>query len=186
MFTKQDREKYFQKVLAHERLLGHKMQELFRLLKKLDIKEPMDDMLKDEERHNSFAVLLCGILQGVSEEESQAYASIRKFLDSILPQDNREKRHYVREPFLGLIRMCDLETGETRQVKCMDVSPGGVGIECHEAIPVGRSYRLEISLYKYSTSMEQTAKLIWLKEIIPGTFIGGMQFSSGQTLSQDP
>ena len=177
MFSKQDREQYFQKVLAHERAIGHKIQELFQAMKDSELKGSIDEILLDETKHGSFSILLYGVLQGVFEEESQAYSFIRKFLDSILPStDNSEKRRFVREPLLGRAKMRDLETGEEYHVRCMDISPAGVGIENDKVLSVGRSYSMEIKLYRHSTLMERIGRLMWVKEVIPGIYIGGIQF----------
>ena len=177
MLSRQEREQYFQEVLAHERAIGHKIHELCQALQDSELKGSVDEVLLDGSKHGSFSILLYGVLQGVFEEETQAYSFIRKFLDSILPgTDSTEKRRFAREPLLGLATMYDLENGEVYHVRCMDISPTGVGIENDKAIPVGRSYSLEIKLYRHATVMEKIGRLVWIKEVIPGNYIGGIRF----------
>lgn len=178
MFTKQDREQYFQEVLQKGRAIHHKIQELFQVLQDTEYREPIGEVLKNETTHGSFTVLLYGVLQGVFEEQSQDYYFIRHLLDSIHPKDVSEKRHFVREPLLGLAKIHDFETDAEYSVQCIDISPEGVGIETDRAIPLGKTYSLEIKLYKHSMPMERIGRLIWLKEIIPGSFIGGIKFEN--------
>lgn len=176
MIIKEKCEEYFQRVLALERTKISKMQELMRIVRDPGLRGSLADLFKDKTRHETFTAALFGILQGVAQEEDHAYVFMRRLLDSVLSKESHEKRRYVREPFLGVVRMRDLETKEECHVKCIDVSPGGVGIENDKALTVGRFYALEVTLYKHSMPTEQTGKLVWMKEIIPGTFIGGIQF----------
>jgi hypothetical protein len=175
MSSKEESVAYFQKVLAQERATVHKIQEIINAVKDPQIKNPLEDVFRDEIRHGSFAVLIYSILQGVAQEEVKAYVFFRQLLDSLLPKQGQEKRRYLREPVLGIVRMRSRESAFYYEVKCMDFSMNGIGFESDRNIPVNDIYDFEIELYGRPVSLERSGKVIWMKEVLPGTFFGGIQ-----------
>ncbi|HQB12562.1 MAG TPA: PilZ domain-containing protein [Candidatus Omnitrophota bacterium] len=176
MNSKEEAVAYLQKVLAQERATIHKIQEVISVVKDPQIKSPLEDVFRDEVRHGSFAVLIYSLLQGVAQEEVKAYVFFRQLLDSLLPRPGREKRRYLREPVLGVVRMRSRESALRYEAKCMDFSLSGIGFESDRNVPVNDIYDCEIELYGRPVSLERSGKVIWTKEVLPGTFFGGVEF----------
>ncbi len=153
MFTKEDYGEYFEQISRCERAMRFAGQELLLLIKDEKVRSIIERLVRDEVRH---------------------YSYIKGILDSLLLKNEIEKRKHDRKHILGTV-LIRTESGET-QCRCIDVSEGGARIECDKSMSLGDNLELRIDLYGDKEGLRRSGELIWLKEVTPNCYIGGIQF----------
>lgn len=155
MFTKEDYKEYFEQIARCERDMLFAVQDALLLIKDENIRSTIERVARAEVRHYSYIKGIC---------------------DSLLLTNETEKRQHDRKYLLGTVLIRSSQ-GEIRG-KCMDISESGVRVECDKSIPVGDNLELHIDLYEEKEKLRRSGKIVWLKQVNPSCYIGGVQFKS--------
>lgn len=155
MFTKEDYKEYFEQIGRLERAMIFIGEDLLQLLEDAKIRSIIDNLVRDESRH---------------------YAYIKSIFNSLLLADETDKRKYMREHSLGIVLISNKQGSVN--ARCIDISKGGIKIETDQAIYAGDNFKFHISLYGKKEEEMRSGKLIWVKKIDAGCYVGGVQFTS--------
>lgn len=170
----------FRRIFEIEHAMGPKVRALMAMTKDPEFLATCEGILKDETRHDVYATALLGLYEGITTQNNELYHFTRNFLDVLLLQTHgKEKRRYVREPYLGVVKLRDQSTLLEYTARCMDLSDAGLGIEISQRIPTDTTYHISIDLYGRSVALEHYGRIAWMKEVVPNTFIGGIEYQPG-------
>ena len=157
MFTKEDYRDYFQAIVVKKRTTLFKLQELL-------------SRASDENLINALTPVL--------REQLQHYVFTREIFETILLGSEREKRVFEREHTLGQVRIKSPNADSFVSAHCVDISKGGIGIECEKELSIGDEIEVWINMYGKNVSLHQFGKLVWYKKVESGLYIGGVQFKA--------
>ncbi len=146
MFTKEDYREYFEAILAKERQMVFNLREIKARVEDANILE---------------------ILEMIAEDEAKHYSYVRDIFDQVLLEDVAEQRKFVRENFLGTVKMKDQNTGEEIAGRCLNISEGGMCVEVERALKIGDSFEVWIELFDKKGIIHCLGKLRWHRKGIP-------------------
>jgi len=160
MFSKQDYIQYLEQIACLERKKIHRMTDLL-------------DIVED--------AYVCGILKGLGADAGRRYNLISDLLDSkSFSTSAADKRLVNRRSALGKVRLIYKEMGLFKELSayCVNFSHQGLCFESENRLAVGAHYEVRISLFDEAEPIRCAGKVRWVREILPGFFLAGMQFDS--------
>lgn len=163
MFTKEDYKEYFETVSIKKRGLVFKLQEVISSLSDENIKTKLSQLAKTE---------------------MYGYLHMETVMETILCGKEKNMRTTPREYVLGKIKLKNIDNLLEYDVRCINISSGGLGIEFQEEIPSGSKFTLEGFLYNNLMSISKKGKLMWTKKIENNFFVGGIQFDMSYSTLQ--
>lgn len=161
MFTEQDYKEYFDQIASLERLMVYRLYEVLFVVEDQAIWRALEEIGRDERRH---------------------YGYIREIFDSILFQNEKEKRRHAREHVLGKawIKVLDgQDQGAIFEGYCVDISKSGACLEFDRFMPFHGDAELQIKPYGDGEAQRHVGRLIWSVLINPSLQMGSIQFKVG-------
>lgn len=160
MFSKQDYIQYFEQIACLERKKIHRTTDLLGLVRD---------------------AYVSGIMKGLCADAGRRYSLIADLLESKSFSSNvADKRLVNRRSALGKVRLIYKEMGLFKELAayCVNFSHQGLCFESEHPMTVGAHYEVRISLFEEAEPITCKGKIKWVKEILPGFFVAGMQFDS--------
>jgi hypothetical protein len=157
MFTREDYEKYFDQIARIERKMIYRAYDLGR-----EVDDP----------------LIVRILKKIGDDEVRHYGYVLKMNKIVFGSEREENRREPREYYLGTILLREAQDHAGREIKayCVNLSKGGICLECMEDLLVGGAWNLEMRLFDKDEVMMRRGRVIWSKEVEPNFFISGIAF----------
>lgn len=172
---------YLKEIFDAEHSMPAKIRELMAMTQDEGTLSVCKEILKEKTRHDTYVKTLLGLGEGILAKNNDLYNFSRNLLDSLIPQINGgEKRRYVREPYLGEVKLRDMTTWLEYKARCMDISEAGLGIEISKEIPSDVLYELSIDLYGRPMSINQFGRIVWMKQLAPDVLIAGIEYQKKQ------
>lgn len=164
MFTSADYEKYFDQIARVERKMIYGSYELG-----LDREDPA----------------VVRFLKRIGDDEVRHYGYVLKMLKDISNPIHLEHRREYREYCLGIIRLWRVHGEATENVKayCVNLSQGGICLECDRELFAGEEWNLEIKLFGQAESKCYQGKVAWSRKVEENFFINGMAFGAPSKVS---
>lgn len=157
MFTRADYERYFDEIARVERKMVYKSYDLCR-----ELDEPV----------------LVQALRKIGDDEIRHYGMVLKMLRHIADPERMEKRFEARDYALGTIAMKGPDGQSPREVHayCVNLSKGGICLECEQELFAGNVWQLEIRSFDGEDVLTRRAKVVWRKQIEPDFYIAGFAY----------
>ena len=158
MFTKEDYKEYFEQIASLERKMIYGLEDIFL-------------SLDDEETRRTLNV--------VAADEKNHYVMVRHIFDSLLLENETEKRKFLREHSLGVVRIKSLSSGAAFDAYCVNISEGGLCVEFGGAVGTEGEFDLIIELFGKEELKHCVGKFVWRLDINPKLQIGKVEYKAG-------
>ncbi|MDO8663087.1 MAG: PilZ domain-containing protein [Candidatus Omnitrophota bacterium] len=158
MFSKDDYKEYFQQIAGVERLMIYNVQDLLILLDDQELKYTLRNVASDESRH---------------------YGYIKEIFDSILFQDEAEKRRFIRIHSLGRVKIKIKGKDGFIEAYCVNISPGGICIESNQKINPQDTLELWVDFFNGREPGHHFGTLLWRAEIGADLQIESIRYQAG-------
>jgi len=155
MFSKEDYGKYFNQLASIERKMIYGTHELA---------AEADAAIRE-------------ILKKIENDKIKRYGQILK-MPKLAGLGQFEGRREVREDFLGIVRLRDVQNPGSPEVKayCVNLSKSGICLESSEDFSISPVWDLEIQLLDAKEIMTHRGRLVWSRKIEPDYLMGGIDF----------